>query len=181
MTHQTTYINEHDHNQSRMIAINQRKNRSCKSYVATLEFFIVRFLNMLVLYIFKVEPEKPKRFSTITKKRRTIQLNVLQPNFHINELVWAHVRGYPFWPGVIEKITPKGKYLVHFFGDYSRSELGKSRITNFYEGFNRYSTNFGNIKLKKAVEEARIFLISNIQPNACMVCMIPMIKKKSAV
>lgn len=86
---------------------------------------------------------KRMRFTVPTKtpKKRIIQLQVSLPCFHVNELIWAYVRGYPSWPGVIESITARGKFLIHFFGDYSRAEVTKSCITNFYEGFKQYINN----------------------------------------
>lgn len=114
----------------------------------------------------------------IPKRILKAMSKAIMPSFYVNDLVWEYVRGYPSWPGVIEKITPKGKYVIHFLGDYSRSEIGRNAITNFFEGFNTYMTDFGNVKLKKAVNDARIFLLSGtLTVDKCMVCMIPELKK----
>lgn len=45
------------------------------------------------------------------RKSRKIesQLICLQPALLKYELIWAHVRGYSIWPGIIEDILPNGK------------------------------------------------------------------------
>lgn len=69
--------------------------------------------------------------------RRTISSLVsLKPAPIKYEVVWAHVKGFPNWPGIIEEETPKGKYKIHFFGDYSTSDVGKNKIMHLLEGFN---------------------------------------------
>lgn len=114
----------------------------------------------------------------IKSRKTTHATNCLQlkPSFQVNELVWAHIRGFPYWPGVIENVTNKGKYLVHFFGDYSRGEISRNNVANFFDGFEHYSSHGGNLKLQKAINEARIFLLSERTVNECLVCKIPKIK-----
>lgn len=130
----------------------------------------------------------PKRIRTeaktpVTKKRtrvnkkRTIKVNALMPTFHVFELVWAYVKGYPTWPCVIERITAKGKFAVHFFGDYTKAEVSRHNITHFMEGFNQFGHDFGNIKLKKAVEEAKIFLLGGQHTDECFVCKMIALKR----
>lgn len=74
-------------------------------------------------------------------------------------MIWAHVRGYPNWPGIIKSETPNGKYVIHFFGDYTRSELTKSKIMHLMEGFNQFATSKPSIQLKKAINEAKLFVM----------------------
>lgn len=100
------------------------------------------------------------------------------PTFHVYELVWAYVKGYPSWPCVIESITEKGKFLVHFFGDYTKAEVTRKYITHFFEGFNQFGNNFGNQKLRKAVEEAKICLLGSKSSNECLICKMLDFKKK---
>lgn len=40
-------------------------------------------------------------------------------NFQIDEIVWAKVRGYPWWPGIIVSINKdiKELYTINFIGD----------------------------------------------------------------
>lgn len=95
------------------------------------------------------------------------------PSLHEHELVWGYVRGFPSWPGVIEKILSNGKYKLHFFGDYTRADINRKSITHFFEGFNEFSSNYNNIKLQKAIEEAKIFLFDlGKNPQECYVCQV---------
>lgn len=98
--------------------------------------------------------------------------NALMPALHQHQLVWAHIKGFPFWPGVLEQILPNGKFRIHFFGDYSRSDVTRRCILEYFEGFNQFECNFGNIRLKKAVEEAKYFLFGNNNSKECYVCKI---------
>lgn len=115
--------------------------------------------------------------SNIATKRRLAKMpkptpNALMPPLKQYELVWAYIRGFPSWPAVIEKILPNGKFTVHFFGDYTRAEVARRNILNYFEGFNQFSCNFGNIKLQKAVEEAKFLLFEKPYPNECFVCKV---------
>lgn len=101
-----------------------------------------------------IKPQKRMRSQTnvneISKKRRVKQIiktNALMPSLHLHQLIWAYIRGFPFWPGVIEKLLPNGKYRIHFFGDYSHADVTRRCILNFFEGFSQFECNFGNIKL----------------------------------
>lgn len=107
---------------------------------------------------------------------RTFTSLVRQPQFHIFELVWAHVKGFPYWPGVIEKVTPRGQFTIHFFGDYTRSNVGRNAVCHFYEGFEQYASHDGNKKLPRAIREARIMLLGDEDVNECLVCRIEKIK-----
>lgn len=119
--------------------------------------------------------EIAQRINSMQTKRRVTRIpkipkNALAPTLHKNELVWAYIKGYPFWPGVIEEFLPNGKYLIHFFGDYSRGQVTRRFITNYFEGFNQFSSNFGNIKLKKAVDEAMFLIFEKHSTDECFVC-----------
>lgn len=126
-------------------------------YLLTQEFLLIFHFNSAPVY---------KK----SNKKRTTQCLVRLPTLNINEFVWAYVRGYAYWPGVIESVNSKGKHVIHFFGDYSRAEVGRNRIVHFFEGFEQYSGHNGNHKLEKAIKEARIFLVSERTFNDCKVC-----------
>lgn len=68
--------------------------------------------------------------------------------------------------------------MIHFFGDYTRAEVVKNRIADFFDGFEQYSGHNGNKKLERAIKEARIFLIGERILDECMVCKIPELKAK---
>lgn len=38
-------------------------------------------------------------------------------------LYWVKLRGFCVWPGIVEQILDKNRFVVHFFGDYSRSTV----------------------------------------------------------
>lgn len=86
---------------------------------------------------------RPKISRTMEATRAT---NALMPTIHTNELVWAYIRGYPSWPGVVEEILENGRYKIHFFGDYTHATVTRRCIMNYFEGFQQFSSNFGNIK-----------------------------------
>lgn len=124
-----------------------------------------------------VQP-KPIRKTRRVAKMPKVKSNALMPTLHKHELVWAYIKGFPSWPGVIEEFMPNGKVLVHFFGDYSRGEITRRNLMNYFEGFNRFSCNFGNVKLKKAVEEAKFFLFGNENMDECYVCKVLEFKRQ---
>jgi hypothetical protein len=47
-------------------------------------------------------------------------------NFEMDQVVWAKVKGFSWWPGVVreiirnEKENKKKEYLVYFLGEFSR-------------------------------------------------------------
>ena len=102
----------------------------------------------------------------------------LMPTIQKHELVWAYIKSFPSWPGVVEDITKKGKYLIHFFGDYTRAEVTRRFICNYFEGFSEFACNFGNNKLRKAVEEAKYFLLGNNDTTECYVCKVLAFKRQ---
>lgn len=64
-------------------------------------------------------------------KTRTRQLQIkrrnaapsflsLRPALHQYEFVWTKIKGYSNWPGIIQREIPKGKFTIHFFGDYMK-------------------------------------------------------------
>lgn len=116
-----------------------------------------------------------------TPLKRAHKMQLL-PTFHPFELVWAYVKGYPKWPGVIEGMRPDGKYTIHFFGDYTRSYVTKKNIFHYFEGFSEFGNTFGNVRLGKAVQEAQIFLHENQNDSkACFVCKVLEFKKMYSV
>jgi hypothetical protein len=39
--------------------------------------------------------------------------------FKINDVVWAKLTGFPWWPGVILSILEDFRYEVLYFGDFN--------------------------------------------------------------
>jgi hypothetical protein len=98
--------------------------------------------------------------------------------FQKGEVVWAKVRGYSWWPGIIRKIILKPnnlnskekeiekeiKFVVKFIGDNSHSILPKEKLENFQEKFSIYSRTkkkhlINSIKLAKKFLSGEISLL----------------------
>lgn len=100
----------------------------------------------------------------------------LKPSLRKYEMIWAHIKGYPNWPGIIEEETPKGKYRIHFFGDYTTSEVTKNKIMHLMEGFNKFTTVVApTAQLTKAITEARYFVFDQNR-NTCPICDMLLLK-----
>ena len=54
----------------------------------------------------------------------------MEQNQLVNEIIWAKLGGYPWWPGYI-KSKLKNKYEVCFFGDFTRAYLLPNKIRPF--------------------------------------------------
>ena len=56
-------------------------------------------------------------------------------NFNVGEVVWAKIRGYPWWPGYIRGIeddNKEKKFVVQFIGDNTFSNIPKKQLTFFF-------------------------------------------------
>ena len=40
-------------------------------------------------------------------------------DFEIDQVVWAKVDGYPWWPGFVRSLSSKGKVEIMFFDDFT--------------------------------------------------------------
>lgn len=80
----------------------------------------------------------------------------MESMFRENQIVWAKINGYPWWPAYV-KCEPKASQLeVVFFGDFSRAVLHKSKVRVFDEVGCR--ANSRNKVLNDAVKSAeRVF------------------------
>jgi hypothetical protein len=76
----------------------------------------------------------------------------MEKKFRKGEVVWAKIRGFPWWPGVVKNISIKlgkgdereTKYTVNFIGDNSHAEVPSNKIESFLEKFEEH----GNTKHK---------------------------------
>lgn len=106
-----------------------------------------------------IAAKKPLKPRNRTKKTIMTSILTLRPALQKYELVWAHIKGYANWPCIIEGETQSGKYLVHFFGDYTKSEVTKNKIMHLLEGFTKYANaERPNHLLLKAIRETQMFL-----------------------
>jgi hypothetical protein len=78
------------------------------------------------------------------------------------ELVWAKVRGFPWWPGIVvgkcheEKFddgTKKIELLINFIGDNSHAKLVLDKVAKYKDNFNNHGT---GVKSKKLSDSIRI-------------------------
>jgi hypothetical protein len=70
----------------------------------------------------------------------------MERKFKKGEVVWAKVRGFPWWPGVvrsilhrISKTQDETKAVVNFIGDNSHASLPLNKIERFMPKFEEYS------------------------------------------
>lgn len=115
-----------------------------------------------------------KKEKTLRQNRKVVaNIMTLKPALEKYEIVWAHIRGYALWPGIIEELCANGKYKIHFFGDYSISYVTKYKIVHYMEGFSSYSNyTKTNLLLHKAVRETQIFLFEREIPKCCYICKV---------
>ncbi len=73
----------------------------------------------------------------------------MEEDFELDEVVWAKISGYPWWPGYVQSKTDNDQYEVVFFGDFSRAFLTKTKIRKYQ-----------NIKVEKH-EKRRKLINSN--------------------
>ena len=83
--------------------------------------------------------------------------------FKKGDIVWAKVRGFPWWPGVIRHISMKNNkndsyeekiFLIDFIGDDSHVKLPLNKIEIFDEKSCKYSLN-KNKRLQNAIDKAK--------------------------
>ena len=78
-------------------------------------------------------------------------------SFNVGEIIWAKIRGYPWWPAMItgtdDDIREK-KYAVSFIGDNTHSSLAKKSLEKFEKGLQLYS-NTKKRNLLESIEKAK--------------------------
>ena len=65
-------------------------------------------------------------------------------SFMEEEIIWAKLRGYPWWPAILVSIkkdinTDEQKYRVVFFGNFIQATLKKLYISKFDKNYKKYS------------------------------------------
>ncbi|CAD8045769.1 unnamed protein product [Paramecium primaurelia] len=67
--------------------------------------------------------------------------NEIHESYSKDEIVWAKIRGYPWWPGIIAEVikdkqsSEPTKYLVNFIGDNSHSTLPYQSLAKYQEKY----------------------------------------------
>ena len=78
-------------------------------------------------------------------------------SFHVGEVVWAKIRGYPHWPAIITGIeddNKEKKYAVSFIGDNTHASLAKKYLVKFEKGLKLYA-NTKKKNLLESIEKAK--------------------------
>lgn len=122
----------------------------------------------------KIKSKDEKRSK---KDGKTSQL-VLQSTLEIRQfnLYWVKLRGFCMWPATVEEVIGSNRFIVHFFGDYTRSIVYRnSFLYKFNEGFvvfNGDQKMVKNVKLSKSVNEASMCYMRLVHspPKSCCIC-----------
>ena len=78
-------------------------------------------------------------------------------SFNVGEIIWAKIRGYPWWPAIItgtEDDNREKKYAVLFIGDNTHSSLAKKYLDKFEKGLKIYSSTKKK-NLLESIEKAK--------------------------
>ena len=77
-------------------------------------------------------------------------------SFIVGEVIWAKIRGYPWWPaqitGTNDDNAREKKYSISFIGDHTHASLNKKFLEKFEKGLKLYS----NTKKKNLSESIEI-------------------------
>lgn len=87
------------------------------------------------------------------------KLAIEKPEFQLNDIIWAKIRGHVHWPAKIKNIILSQSSLVMFeivwYNDYRRSKIHRTQATKFLENFEKFATKFDEvIGLRTAAFEA---------------------------
>jgi len=70
------------------------------------------------------------------------------------EVVWAKIKGFPWWPGVVAKVIEQKdnpdnfqEILVNFIGENSHARLPLDKVAKFNQNFGEFS----RMKKKKKI------------------------------
>lgn len=80
----------------------------------------------------------------------------MSESFSVGEIVWAKVRGYPFWPGIIkgiEECSKEKKYSINFIGDSTHATIPKKCLNKFDKHYSIHSK-CKQKKLEEAIKKA---------------------------
>lgn len=85
----------------------------------------------------------------------------MDKKFNKGEVVWAKVKGFPWWPGVVASVTRAGDVLVNFIGDESHAELPMTKVCKFESKCDEYSNTKhkglqNSIRLAKKIHEGEL-------------------------
>jgi hypothetical protein len=83
----------------------------------------------------------------------------MERKFKKGEVVWAKVRGFPWWPGIVKstfhhisKTQDETKIIVNFIGDNSHANLPFNKVEKFIQKLDEFS----NVKNKNLLNSINI-------------------------
>lgn len=88
---------------------------------------------------------------------------VAKPDFVVGDIVWAKIRGHPFWPAKIENMYGVKNHMceILWFNDHRRTKVHKATLKFFLPNFDTHKKEFANhIGLETAAKEAVIYATS---------------------
>ncbi len=85
----------------------------------------------------------------------------MEKKLNKGDVVWAKVKGFPWWPGVVVKVTRGGDVIVNFIGDESHAELPMSKVCKFMSHYDEFSDTkhkrlLHSIKLAERIHKGEI-------------------------
>lgn len=87
-------------------------------------------------------------------------------DFAINEVIWAKIKGHPYWPAKLRAFPSDKMALVIWFNDYRTTEVYRTQLFKLLINFDEYSKKFHQtIGLEAAAQEALMSYGSNFQKN----------------
>lgn len=84
-------------------------------------------------------------------------LRIAKIDFQSGDVIWAKIKGSPFWPAKVERIYGAKNQMmeIQWFNDYRRSKIFKTQGEHFLENFRKNSKVFDrHIGLETAAKEA---------------------------
>ena len=96
-----------------------------------------------------------------------------EADFKEKEIIWAKVKEYPWWPGIIKHVSYRGIhanneiikekiYTIDFIGEKNHVKLSKDKIESFMPNFDIHS-NTKKPNLLKSIEIAKKLYNKNNQ------------------
>lgn len=92
------------------------------------------------------------------------------PDFSTNEIIWARIRGHPYWPAKVMRIYGVRLQMLEilWLNDYRRSKINKGQAKKFLKHFEEYAAAFSkHVGLETAAKEGMIY-IASMKSNGSM-------------
>lgn len=110
-----------------------------------------------------VEPKEPNLSLDHANSNADIPLTVSIIDYKINEVVWAKIKGYSFWPGKIKSFPSSQTAEIVWFNDYRRTKVFKTQMKKFLPHFEECAKKFDDVVgLRCAAQEGLIYFGSTM-------------------